>query len=96
MSNLQAAAPSTAIEKVYDKSISNKGGQGTWPTWMWILIMEQPVSSTPPTAIVANMLSVIKGIAPNMEVNELPSISTVRKGRTILDAVCSILSLIHI
>ena len=92
VSDLQAAAPITTIEKVYDKSISNKGGQKTWPPWMWILIMEQLVSSTPPSAIVANMLSVIKVIAPNMKVNELPSISTVRKGRTILDAVCSILA----
>ena len=29
VSNLQAAAPITTIEKVYDKSISNKGGQRT-------------------------------------------------------------------
>ena len=92
VSDLQAAAPITKIEKVYDKSISNKGGQKTWHPWMWILIMEQLVSSTPPSAIVANMLSVIKVIiAPNMEVNELPSISTVRKGRTLLDGVCSVL-----
>ena len=92
MSDLQAASPITKIEKVHDKSISNKGGQRTWPTWMWILIMEQLVSSTPPTAIVANILSVIKVIAPNMKVNELPSISTVRKGRTLLDGVCSTLA----
>ena len=92
VSDLQAASPITKIEKVHDKSISNKGGQRTWPTWMWILIMEQLVSSTPPTAIVANILSVIKVMAPNMEVNELPSISTVRKGRTLLDGVCSTLA----
>ena len=54
--------------------------------------MEQLVSSTPPSAIVANMLSVIKVIAPNMEVNKLPSISTVRKGRTILDGACTTLA----
>ena len=50
VSDLQAAAPITKIEKVYDKSISNKGGQKTWPPWMWILIMEQLVLSTPPSS----------------------------------------------
>ena len=79
MSNLLAVLSPiiTTKGKVYDKSISNKGGQTTWSTWMWILIMEQLVLlCTPPAAIVHNMLSVIKAITPKMEVKEL---STVHK-----------------
>jgi hypothetical protein len=64
---------------------------------MWILIMEQLVLYyTPLVAIVHNILSVIKAIAPKIEVKELPSISTIsiRKGCTIIimDTVCHTLA----
>ena len=90
--DLSAAAPINIIEKVYDKSLSNKGGQKTLPTFMWVLIMEHLVLNTPPAAVATNILSVIKAIAPHMDVTNLPSISTIRKGRTVLDTVCHTLA----
>ena len=80
------------IEKVYDKSLSSKGGQKTWPMYMWGIIMEQLVGNTPPAAINHNILSVIKVLSPSMDVKDLPHISTVKRGRRVMSTVSHILA----
>ena len=50
--------------------------------------MEQIVLNTPPSAVAPNILSIIKAIVPHMDVTNLSSVSTIRKGRTVLDTVC--------
>ena len=54
--------------------------------------MEQLVRNTPRSAVAPNILSVIKVIAPHMDVTDLPSLSTIRKRRIALDIVCHTLA----
>ena len=73
---------SKAIRKVREEG--KHGGSHTWPLWILQLVLEMLVNGTPPSAVTSNIASQIAIMNPHMKVLELPSLSYVRKCRTIL------------
>ena len=45
--------------KVFGKIWGGQRGAPSWPHFIWELILEQLVNGTPPTAVNANILSVV-------------------------------------
>ena len=78
---LQLASPI----KVFGKNRGNrKGGASSWLLFVWELILEQLVNGTPPTSVNSNIVSFIQRFSPQTIIKELPSIWTIRRGRTVL------------
>ena len=70
--------------KVFGKVCKVKGGTSSWPTYVWEIIIEQLINGTPPTSVNANIITMIKTFSPSTEIQELPSIWTIRHARTVL------------
>jgi hypothetical protein len=70
--------------KVFGKVQKVKGGTSSWPTYVWEIIIEQLINGTPPTSVNANIITMIKTFSPSTEIQELPSIWTIRRARTVL------------
>ena len=63
------------------------GGSHTWPLWMSQLVLEMLVNGTPPSAVPSNITSQIAIMNPDVKIEDIPSISYVRKCCTILRIV---------
>ena len=63
-----------------------------WPLFVWDLLLEQLVNGTPPTAIADNLKMHVKIFSPTTKIEELPSIWTVRRARTVLLVVVQTLA----
>lgn len=77
---MEDSSPIKTIGKVH----SGGRGASSWPLYVWELILEQLVHGTPPTSVNANILSFVSRFSPNTTIKELPSIWTIRRGRTVL------------
>ena len=66
------------------KVIGTRGGNAKWLLWMVQLVLELLVNGTPPSSIPANILSHVAIMNPNTTVKEVPSVSWIRRCRTIL------------
>ena len=82
------------VEKKNDIDIkevkkTNEGGQSghTWPLWMLQVILESLANGTPPSSIPDNILSHLSIMNPDIKTKQVPSISYVRRCRTILRIV---------
>ena len=84
VASLEAAAPIMVIDKEYNKQINPKGGQKSWPIYIWKIILEQLVNNTPPTSIASNIVSVVKAFSPGTKIENLPSVNAIRRGQTTL------------
>jgi hypothetical protein len=80
-------APSLSFKKMRRDTSATWGGAFTWPLWMVQLVLEQLVNGTPPTSISPNIASHIKLTMPGVDVDCLPSLSFVRKCRTVLRVI---------
>ena len=78
--------------KVFGKVRGGQRGATSWPHFVWELIMEQLVNGTPPTSVNANILSFVRCFSPMTIIKELPSIWTIRRGRTVLFIVVETLA----
>ena len=78
--------------KVFGKVRGGQRGATSWPHFVWELIMEQLVNGTPPTSVNANILSFVRCFSPMTIIKELPSIWTIRRGRTVLLVVVETLA----
>ena len=56
------------------------------------MLLEQLVNNTPPSCIQSNLVSVIEVASPRTIIKELPSLSTIRRGRTVLHVVVTTLA----
>jgi hypothetical protein len=56
--------------------IKAKGGQSSWPHYVWELILEQLIAGTPPSSINADIVLILmlKAFSCNTKFKELPSI----------------------
>ena len=71
---------------------NSRKGQKRWPLFIWEIILEQLVNGTCPSAIKANIVSIVSHFSPSTKIIELPSIWTMRRGRTVLLAVVQTLA----
>merc|ERR1712032_544410 len=72
---------------------NSRKGQKRWPLFTWEIILEQLVNGTCPSAIKANIVSIVSHFSPSTKIIELPSIWTMRRGRTVLLAVVQTLAI---
>ena len=88
LNDLEAAIPIKEIKK----ERRGRGGQSSWPLYIWDLILEQLVNGTPPSSVADNIYAHVKKFSPSTKVTELPSIWTIRRARTVLLVVCQTLA----
>jgi hypothetical protein len=78
--------------KVFAKIRGGQRGATSWPHFVWELILEQLVNGTPPSAVNSNIVSFLRCFSPMTVIKELPSIWTIRRGRTVLLTVVETLA----
>ena len=78
--------------KVFGKIGDGQRGATSWPHFIWELILEQLVNGTPPSSVNANIVSFLRCFSPTTVIKELPSIWTIRHGRTVLLVVVETLA----
>ena len=78
--------------KVIERERRGKHGSKSWPLYIWELILEQLVSGTPLTSVNDNIVAHVKKFSPTTKINELPSIWTIRRARTVLLVVVQTLA----
>ncbi len=78
--------------KVFCKSRDGQRGATSWPHFVWELILEQLVNGTPPSSVNSNIISFLCCFSPTTVIKELPSIWTIRRGRTVLLVVVETLA----
>ena len=78
--------------KVFGKIRDGQRGATSWPHFIWELILEQLVNGTPPSSVNANIVSFLRCFSPTTVIKELPSIWTIRRGRTVLLVVVETLA----
>ena len=71
---LSSLMPIPFIGKVREKG---KRGAPSWPLFVWEMLLEQLVNGTPPTAVNANIRSIVERVSPGTEIRQLPSIWTI-------------------
>ena len=71
---------------------SGRRGATSWPLYVWELILEQLVNGTPPTSVNANIVMFLQHFSPRIVIKELPSIWTIRRGRSVLFVVVETLA----
>jgi len=86
---LSTLRPIPFIGKVQEKG---KKGAPSWPLFVWELLLEQLVNGTLPTAVNANIWSIVERVSPGTEIRQLPSIWTVQRTRTVLLTVVQALA----
>ena len=60
---------------------------------MWETINEKVVNNIPPTCILSNIDSVLEAVSHQTIINNVPSISTICRGRTVLHvALCALVA----
>ena len=80
----QSTAEDSIPIKVFGKIRKAKGGTSSWPSYVWEIIIEQLINGTPPSSVNANIMTMIKTFSPSTVIQELPSIWTIRRARTVL------------
>jgi len=78
--------------KVFCKIRGGQRGATSWPHFVWELILEQLVNGTPPSSVNSNIVSFLRCFSPTTVIKELPSIWTIRRGRTVLLVVVETLA----
>ena len=78
--------------KVFGKICDGQREATSWPHFIWELILEQLVNGTPPSSVNANIVSFLRCFSPTTVIKELPSIWTIRRGRTVLLVVVETLA----
>jgi hypothetical protein len=78
--------------KVFCKIRDGQRGATSWPHFVWELILEQLVNGTPPSSVNSNIISFLRCFSPTTVIKELPSIWTIRRGRTVLLVVVETLA----
>jgi len=78
--------------KVFCKIRDGQRGAMLWPHFIWELILEQLINGTPPSSVNSNILSFLRCFSPKTVIKELPSIWTIRRGRTVLLVVVETLA----
>ena len=78
--------------KVFAKICGGQRGATSWPHFVWELILEQLVNGMPPSAVNSNIVSFLRCFSPMTVIKELPSIWTIRRGRTVLLTVVETLA----
>jgi len=78
--------------KVFCKIRGGQRGATSWPHFVWELILEQLVNGTPPSSVNSNIISFLHCFSPTTVIKELPSIWTIRRGRTVLVVVVETLA----
>lgn len=86
---LSSLTPIPFIGKVREEG---KKGAPSWPLFVWEMLLEQLVNGTPPTAVNANIRSIVERVSPGTEIRQLPSIWTIRRARTVLLTVVQALA----
>ena len=89
---LRKKVPYNTIQRERNFDPEAKGGQQTFPPHIWSLILEQLVNRTPPTSINANIVSVVKTFSPSTKILQLPSLTSIRRGRSILLTVVQLIA----
>ena len=74
---------SIQLEIKRQRQVGRRGGGSKWPAHIVLLICEQLVNGTPPSAVPANIQSMCAAFT-GANSNELPSVSFVRSCRTIV------------
>ena len=74
--------------------VREKGQKGalSWPLFVWEMMLEHLVNGTPPSAVNANIRSIVERVSPGTIIKELPSIWTIRRARTVLLVVVQALA----
>ena len=85
---LEKAVPIKVFGKIHD----GQRGATSWPYFIWELILEQLVNGTPPSSVNSNIISFLRCSSPTTVIKELPSIWTIRRGRTVLLVVVETLA----
>ena len=88
---LDAAEAAVPI-KVIKKRREGKSGSTRWGVEIWELILEQLVNGTPPSSINDNIIAHVKKFSPSTKIEELPSIWTIRRARSVLLVIVQTLS----
>ena len=70
------------------KVIGRDGANIGWSLHIWQLLIEQIINGTPPSSVSKNIVSFTKMLCPKtIPINELPSVWTARKARTVITTI---------
>lgn len=86
---MKELSPIPIIGKVREKGTK---GAPSWPLFVWEMVLEHLVNGTPPSAVNANIRSIVERVSPGTVIKELPSIWTIRRARTVLLVVVQALA----
>ena len=86
---MKELSPIPIIGKVREKGTK---GAPSWPLFVWEMVLEHLVNGTPPSAVNANIRSIVERVSPVTVIKELPSIWTIRRARTVLLVVVQALA----
>ena len=73
--------PIPSIGKVREKGMK---GAPSWPLFVWEMVLENLVNGTPPSAVNANIRSIVEQVSLGTIIKQLSSIWTICRARTVL------------
>ena len=71
---------------------TGRGGGHHWPTHIWELILDQLVKGVPPSAVSDNIIDFVTTFSPSTKIEQVPSLHTIRRARTVLLVVVQTLA----
>ena len=81
--------PIPSIGKVREKGMR---GAPSWPLFVWEMVLVNLVNGSPPSAVNANIRSIVERVSPGTVIKQLPSSWTIRCARTVLLVVVQALA----